>query len=38
MRRRSANTYKARKSFAKNADKTHARNMKAAPMRGGFRI
>lgn len=38
MKRRKINQKKARKMFSKTANKTRAKNLRATPMRGGFRI
>lgn len=37
-RRRKINQRRAKKLFTKTADKTRALNLRAVPMRGGFRI
>lgn len=37
-RRRKINQRRAKKLFSKTADKTRALNLRAVPMRGGFRI
>lgn len=37
-RRKKLNQKHARKLFSKTADKTKALNLRAVPMRGGFRI
>ena len=36
--RKSANRRSDKKSFSRHAGKTHSRNLRATPMRGGFRI
>lgn len=38
MKRRKMNFKKSKKYFSKNASKTHKKNLRATPMRGGFRI
>lgn len=38
MKRRRINQRRARKMFSKTANKTRAKNLRATPMRGGFRI
>lgn len=37
-KRKKISQRKARKLFSKTADKTRAMNLRAVPMRGGFRI
>lgn len=37
-RRHKINQRKAKRLFSKTADKTKAMNLRAVPMRGGFRI
>lgn len=36
--RKPANSYSHKKSFTRNAMKTHKRNIVAKPMRGGIRL
>lgn len=38
MKRKKINQRKARKLFSKTANKTKGKNLRATPMRGGFRI
>ena len=38
MKRRKIRQRKAKKLFSKTANKTRAMNLRATPMRGGFRI
>lgn len=38
MKRRKINQRKAKKMFSKTANRTKAKNLRATPMRGGFRI
>ena len=38
MRRRRLSRRGSRKYFSRHASKTHKRNLRATPMRGGFRI
>ncbi|QXP08635.1 MAG: hypothetical protein [Arizlama microvirus] len=36
--RKPANSRRDKKSFSRNASKVHGKNMRASPMRGGFRL
>lgn len=36
--RRPANSRRAKKSFTRNAMRTHVKNIRAKPMRGGIRL
>ncbi|WNK14363.1 MAG: hypothetical protein [Microvirus sp.] len=38
LNRKSANKVSDKKSFTHHASKVHKKNMKARPMRGGFRL
>lgn len=38
MKRFKVNKKRANKRFNKTANRTHKKNMKAVPMRGGFRL
>lgn len=38
MRRRNANSRRHKRQFSRTAGHTHKKNLRAVPMRGGFRI
>ncbi len=37
-RRKETNRYKDRRRFSKTADRTHKKNLRSNPMRGGYRL